>query len=109
MSTGALEPYKNGLGKLDWPAACSVHFPPIAPLLEPGGASLVDRSPGTIQTGLEKLDRPAGYSQPSPLVPPLLEPGGASLVDRSTGTIQTGLEKPVRLAVYSEFPQLPSS
>jgi len=49
LSTGALEPYKTGLGKLDGPAGYSEPFPPIAPLLEPGGASLVDKSPGTIQ------------------------------------------------------------
>ena len=48
-STAALEPYKTGLGKLDRPACYSKPFPPIAPLLEPGGASLVDRSPVTIQ------------------------------------------------------------
>jgi len=49
LSTGALEPYKTRLGKLDGPAGYSEPFPPIVPLLEPGGASLVDKSPGTIQ------------------------------------------------------------
>jgi len=43
LSTAALEPYKTGLGKLDRLAVYSKPFPPTAPLLEPGGASLVDR------------------------------------------------------------------
>ena len=41
----------------------------VGPLLEPGGAGLVDRGPGAGQAGLERRYRPAGYS----------EPGGAGL------------------------------
>ena len=49
--------------KLVRPAGYSQPSPLVPPLLEPGGASLVDRSTGTIQTGLEKPVRLAGYSE----------------------------------------------